>query len=92
MKTKYFMTKKEYGRQLLEKFWDGNRQEYTDINVMEKRVDMHNRLLFFVRKYSEKDYKTENEMIDMAKELLSEDAKWTKNYWKKQQEKTENNN
>ena len=79
MKTKYFMTKKEYGKQLLDMFWDGKRQEYSDLGVIDTRVKMHNKFVAFTKDFIDNHdkikspfSKTIDEVYEESKNLLSE--------------------
>lgn len=100
MKTKYFITKKEYGKKLLDMFWDGKRQEYSDVDIIHTRVKMHNKFAAFTKDFIDNHdkikspfSKTIEEIYKDAKIILSETYPnlYTNEYWN-EREKLKNNN
>lgn len=79
MKTKYFITKKEYAKQLLDEFWDGKNQEYIGIEHIIRSYNMHNKFVAFTKDFIDNHdkvkspfSKTIDEVYEKAKNLLSE--------------------
>lgn len=90
MKTKYFITKKEYSKQLLDRFWDGKNQEYVDIKYIIQSHEMHNKFVAIINDFVDNHdnikspfSKTTDEIYEKAKNLLSETYPnlYTEDYW-----------